>query len=182
MSTDPFPPYRSVADVPFLGARERGAKVALRWDGGALTYAELDERARRFAAFLAARGVGRGERVAILLPNLPEVALAYFGAIAAGAVAVPVNYRLSAPEVAYVLEDSGAAALVTTRSSWSGSRRCPRPARSGPGWRSAGRAKGRSPSPRRSRPRPGRRRSRPRPARSRRSSTPRAPPASPRGR
>ncbi len=114
MSTDPFPPYRSVADVPFLGARERGAKVALRWDGGALTYAELDERARRFAAFLAARGVGRGERVAILLPNLPEVALAYFGAIAAGAVAVPVNYRLSAPEVAYVLEDSGAAALVTT--------------------------------------------------------------------
>ena len=114
MSTDPFPPYRSVADVPFLQARERGARVALSFEGGTLTYAELDERARRVAAFLRERGVGRGDRVAIMLPNLPEVALAYFGAIAAGAVAVPVNYRLSPPEVAYVLEDSGAAALVTT--------------------------------------------------------------------
>jgi acyl-CoA synthetase (AMP-forming)/AMP-acid ligase II len=115
MSTGPFPPFRSVADVPHLMARERGAKVALHHSGGALTYADLDERARRLAGYLASRGVGRGERVAILLPNLPEVALAYFGAIAAGAVAVPVNYRLSPPEVAYVLRDSGASALVTTR-------------------------------------------------------------------
>jgi long-chain acyl-CoA synthetase len=107
------PAFRSIADVPFLQARRAPAKPALVHEGGELTYRELWERCARFAAFAAARA-GRGGRVALLLPNVPELAVAYFGAIAAGAVAVPVNYRLSPPEVGYVLEDSGAAVLVTT--------------------------------------------------------------------
>ncbi len=109
-----MPEYRSIADIPFVQARRVGHKTALAHAGGAVSHAELDERSRRFAAFLASRGVARGDRVAILLPNLPEFAVAYFGAIAAGAVAVPVNTRLSPPEVAYVLGDSAAAVLVTT--------------------------------------------------------------------
>ncbi len=106
--------YRSIADIPFRQARLDGRRTALAHSGGALSFADLDERARRFAAFLERGGVGRGERVAVLAPNLPEFAVAYFGAIAAGAVAVPVNTRLAPPEVGYVLRDCAAAALVTT--------------------------------------------------------------------
>ncbi len=107
--------FRSVADIPFLVARERRAAPALVSEGGTLSHAELDLRARRFAAFLAARGAARGARVAILLPNREELAVAYFGAVAAGAVAVPVNTRLAPPEVGYVLQDCAASAMVTTR-------------------------------------------------------------------
>jgi len=106
--------YRGLADIPFLQARARGPEVALRHQGGALSCAALDEQVRRFAAFLRSRGLGPGARVALLLPNLPEYAVAWFGTIAAGGVAVPVNLRLSPPEVGYVLRDSGAEALVTT--------------------------------------------------------------------
>jgi len=106
-------PFRSVADVPYLQARRVPEKPALCAEEGVLAYRELWDRVSRFAGFVAARTVP-GARVALLLPNLPELAVAYFGAIAAGAVAVPMNYRLSPPEVGYVLEDSGAALLVTT--------------------------------------------------------------------
>jgi acyl-CoA synthetase (AMP-forming)/AMP-acid ligase II len=106
--------FRSIADVVHLRAGERPARTALRHAGGALTYAELDLQVRRFAGFVEERA-GAGARVAILLPNQPELVIAYFGAIAAGALAVPVNWRLSPPEVGYVLRDSGAAAVVTTR-------------------------------------------------------------------
>lgn len=109
-----LPGYRSLADIPFRQARLDGGRTALVHGGGALSFAELDERARRFAAFLGRSGVARGDRVAVLLPNLPEFAVAWFGAIAAGAVGVPVNTRLAPPEVGYVLRDCAAAALVTT--------------------------------------------------------------------
>jgi len=106
--------YRSLADIPFLQARARGPEIALQHEGGALSCAALDEQVRRFAAFLQGRGLRPGARVALLLPNLPAFAVAWFGTIAAGGVAVPVNLRLSPPEVGYVLGDSGAEALVTT--------------------------------------------------------------------
>jgi long-chain acyl-CoA synthetase len=107
------PSFRSIADVPFLRARRAPDKPALVHEGGVLSYRDLWDRSARFAAFAAAKA-GRGGRVAILLPNVPELAVAYFGAIAAGAVAVPVNFRLSPPEVGYVLRDCAAAVLVTT--------------------------------------------------------------------
>jgi acyl-CoA synthetase (AMP-forming)/AMP-acid ligase II len=106
--------YRSIADIPFRQARLDPRRTALAHSGGALSFADLDERSRRFASFLERSGVGPGDRVAVLLPNLPEFAVAYFGAMAAGAVAVPVNTRLAPPEVGYVLRDCAAAALVTT--------------------------------------------------------------------
>ncbi|HEY6097641.1 MAG TPA: AMP-binding protein, partial [Candidatus Deferrimicrobium sp.] len=108
-------PFRSIADIPYLHAKARGGKTALHHEDGALTYAELDDRCRRFAAFLGSRMADPGERAGILLPNVPEFVVAYFGAIASGAVAVPVNTRLSPPEVGYILSDCGASALVTTR-------------------------------------------------------------------
>lgn len=110
-----FPAYRSIPEILRVQARERGGKAALRFGpGGAMTYAELDGAARRFSAFLGSLGVPPGERVAILLPNVPEFVVSYFGAIAAGDVAVPVNTRLSPPEVGYILRDCAARAVVTT--------------------------------------------------------------------
>ncbi|HEX9191527.1 MAG TPA: AMP-binding protein [Candidatus Deferrimicrobiaceae bacterium] len=106
----------NIADIPFFHGRRRGGKTAVATDAGdALSYAELDDRCRRFAAFLGARGTLPGDRVAILLQNVPEFVVAYFGAIAAGCVAVPVNYRLSPAEAGYILSDCSAAVAVTTR-------------------------------------------------------------------
>jgi long-chain acyl-CoA synthetase len=77
-----------------------------------LTYAQLWGHALQYAAVLREKGVGRGDKVALLLPNTPHFPLAYFGTLALGAVAVPVHALLKAEEIQYVLEDSGAKALV----------------------------------------------------------------------
>jgi long-chain acyl-CoA synthetase len=103
----------SIADIPWAG-RVLGDKPALHHEGGTLGYRELHDRCARFAAFVSERA-GAGARVALLLQNVPELVIGYFGAIAAGAIAVPMNHRLSAPEVGYVLADSGATLVVTTR-------------------------------------------------------------------
>jgi len=109
------PAFRGIADIPYLQARLWGGKTAVVTDAGeALSYSGLDDRCRRFAAFLRSHSIAPGERVALLLRNVPEFVVAYFGAIAAGCVAVPVNTRLSPTEVAYILADSSASAVVTT--------------------------------------------------------------------
>ncbi|CAA9349582.1 MAG: Long-chain-fatty-acid--CoA ligase [uncultured Frankineae bacterium] len=77
-----------------------------------LTYAQLWGHALQYASVLRERGVGPGDKVALLLPNTPHFPLAYFGTLALGAVAVPVHALLKAEEIQYVLEDSGAKALV----------------------------------------------------------------------
>ena len=74
----------------------------------ALTYAELDRAARGVATSLHARGIGPGKAVAIMIPNVPEFTMAYFGILYAGCTVVPLNVLLSAPEVAYHLQDSRA--------------------------------------------------------------------------
>ncbi|MCH2172629.1 long-chain fatty acid--CoA ligase [Myxococcota bacterium] len=77
-----------------------------------VTYAELDGTARGIAAGLAARGLGPGGRVAILVPNLPEFSMAYFGILYAGCTVVPLNVLLTSNEVTYHLEDSEASLLI----------------------------------------------------------------------
>jgi len=76
--------------------------------GERLTYRELWDRSTRVAGGLRAAGVKPGERVAIRYPNGVPWVLAYFGTLLAGGVAVPVNTRFAAPEVAYVVADCGA--------------------------------------------------------------------------
>jgi long-chain acyl-CoA synthetase len=77
-----------------------------------LTYAQLWGHAKQYAAVLRENGIGPGDKVALLLPNTPHFPLAYFGTLALGGVAVPVHALLKAEEIQYVLEDSGAKALV----------------------------------------------------------------------
>jgi long-chain acyl-CoA synthetase len=81
---------------------------AIRLDDVKLTYADLDATSARLAAVLLARGLEAGGRVGIMLPNVPEFAVAYYGVLRAGGVVVPMNPLLKAPEVKYYLSDSGA--------------------------------------------------------------------------
>ena len=79
---------------------------------GTLTFRELDESfSDRFAAGLQDAGVVPGNSVALQLPNLPEFLVAYFGILKAGAVVVPMNVLLKAPEVELYLANSGARAF-----------------------------------------------------------------------
>ena len=81
-------------------------------DGPRVTYPQLWDRAVRVAGGFRAAGVGRGDRVAIRSGNGLDWVLAFFGALMAGGVVVPVNTRFTDPEVAYVVEDSGASYVV----------------------------------------------------------------------
>jgi long-chain acyl-CoA synthetase len=93
-------------------ADARPDKVAVKLNERELTFRELDRAARGFATALGVRGIAPGEKVAIMVPNLPEFTIAYFGTLYAGATVVPLNVLLSAPEVTYHLEDSDARLLV----------------------------------------------------------------------
>jgi fatty-acyl-CoA synthase len=87
-------------------------RVAVVHDGREWTFAEVSDRATRMAHVLAARGVGTGDRVAFLGPNHPAFLETLFATGLLGAIFVPLNTRLAAPELAYILADSGAAVLV----------------------------------------------------------------------
>jgi long-chain acyl-CoA synthetase len=101
-----------VADVIRRHAAQRPEAVALRHGERELSYAELDERSSRLAQALLARGVGAGTRVAYLDRSSPEVVELLFAASKVGAVLVPLNWRLAPPELAAVLEDAQAPALI----------------------------------------------------------------------
>src|ERR1700691_3637276 len=87
-------------------------KHAIRMDDLVLTYAQLHDAAGRMSTLLASLGVEPGDRVGIMLPNVPAFPIAFYGALAADAVVVPMNPLLKGREVAYYLGDSGAKALI----------------------------------------------------------------------
>ncbi|MEU8617495.1 long-chain fatty acid--CoA ligase [Streptomyces sp. NPDC048623] len=97
---------------PARRARKTPHRTALIHGSSALTYGELHERTTRLAHALRAAGVRRGDRVAYLGRNHPAFLEALFAAGLLGAVFVPLNIRLTAPEIAYQLRDSGSAALL----------------------------------------------------------------------
>src|SRR5262249_60943989 len=74
-------------------------RVAIRLGDDTLSYRDLDDASARVAGLLAARGVGPGDPVGIMLPNVPQFAVIYFGVLRAGGVLVPINPLLQAPEV-----------------------------------------------------------------------------------
>lgn len=85
---------------------------AIRMEGRVWTYQELDEQANRVAGGLASLGIGRGDRVAMMLPNIPEFVFTFFGVQKLGAVAVPFNTMYKGREISFILKDSGARAIV----------------------------------------------------------------------
>jgi long-chain acyl-CoA synthetase len=98
-------------------AEARGAAPYLIFedDGRVVTYRDLDEITSQTAHLFSSLGVGRGDNIALLLPNVPEFVYSYFGAMRLGAAAGPINTALKGPEIAYILNDSEAKVLVTER-------------------------------------------------------------------
>jgi long-chain acyl-CoA synthetase len=88
--------------------RTQAGRVAVRVDNAAMTYRALDEASARVAGLLHERGLKPGDRVGIMMPNVAEVPVVYYGVLRAGGVVVPMNPLLKAREVAYYLSDSGA--------------------------------------------------------------------------
>jgi long-chain acyl-CoA synthetase len=102
----------SLAAVLAEAARRYPDKVAVVDAGTRVTYRDLWEQARSYAAGLAELGIGPGDTVAVLIPNVLDFPRVYYGALAAGATLVPVHLLLTPDEIAYVLRDSGATMLI----------------------------------------------------------------------
>ena len=92
-------------------AAEHGARPALRLDEHVITYEMLNEGAARVAGLLKRRGVAPGDRVGIMLPNVPYFAVVYYGILRAGGVVVPMNVLFKRREVRFYLADSRAKQL-----------------------------------------------------------------------
>ncbi len=106
--------------MPNLGAlitkqaAKHGDKTFCLFENEAMSYASLEATANALANGLIARGCRKGERVALLLPNIPEWIISFLGIVKAGAVAVPVNSLLKAEEMRFILSNCEAKRLITT--------------------------------------------------------------------
>ncbi|MGM8215547.1 long-chain-fatty-acid--CoA ligase [Bacillaceae bacterium W0354] len=93
-------------------AKNESNKVAIHFMGKEMTYKELYDSARKFANYLQGIGLEKGDRVAIMLPNIPQAVISYYGALFAGGIVVQTNPLYTERELEYQLKDSGARFLV----------------------------------------------------------------------
>ena len=106
-------PYNAVSDfVDAHIAAGRGNKIAFVDPERSLTYGELQARSTRFANALRELGIDHEQRVALLLNDTVDYPVAFWGAIRAGCVAIPLNVYLTLPQYAYILADCRARALI----------------------------------------------------------------------
>ncbi len=104
----------NLAAVAEERVREQGERLSLFYEGAEITNVEMQQASRRLARALKDLGVKRGDRVILQMPNCPEV-LQGFGAIwRIGAVVVPINYLVGEQETAYIYQDSGAKAVISS--------------------------------------------------------------------
>src|SRR6187402_529107 len=112
-----YPPevYKSYL-TPFRFLQRSAAvfreKVAIIHGEQRITYPELNARVNRLASALRNAGIEHEDRVAVLLPNIPQMLEAHFGVPLSGGIMVAINTRLSSDEIAYILNHSGAKALI----------------------------------------------------------------------
>jgi long-chain acyl-CoA synthetase len=104
--------HLNLGSILEAAAASRPEHAAIRLNEQTLSYREIDRAARGVATSLRARGIGPGDTVALMIPNVPEFTIGYFGILYAGCTVVPLNVLLTAPEVHYHLEDSGACLLL----------------------------------------------------------------------
>ncbi|TQJ39416.1 long-chain acyl-CoA synthetase [Arthrobacter sp. SLBN-112] len=102
----------SVAAVLAESAKRTPNSIALVVGEDQVSYADLWDQTRAYAGALRARGIGPGDAVAVLIPNVPDFARVYYAILSLGAIVVPVHALLKAREIEYVLQDSGARLLV----------------------------------------------------------------------
>jgi long-chain acyl-CoA synthetase len=98
----------NLASILTESAARDAAAPAVRLGERTLSFGELDDRSARVATLLRERGLEPGDRVGVMLPNVPEFPIAYYGVLRAGGVVVPMNVLLKRREIAFFLGDSGA--------------------------------------------------------------------------
>jgi long-chain acyl-CoA synthetase len=104
--------YRSVGDLFDKSVAQFAARPAYACMGKTMAFAELDRLSRAFGAWLQAKGLAKGARVAIMLPNVLQYPVALYGTLRAGCTVVNVNPLYTARELEHQLKDSGAEAIV----------------------------------------------------------------------
>ena len=102
----------NLASIVSASAARDAAAPAVRLGERTLTYGDLDDGSARVAALLRRRGLEVGDRVGVMLPNVLEFPLAYYGVLRAGGIVVPMNVLLKRREIAFYLEDSGAKLIL----------------------------------------------------------------------
>jgi long-chain acyl-CoA synthetase len=104
--------FSSLVDLFEKSIRQYAERPAFHCMGKTLTFGELDRRSREFGAWLQGKGLGKGGRVAIMLPNCLQYPIAMFGTLRAGCTVVNVNPLYTARELEHQLADSGAEVIV----------------------------------------------------------------------
>ncbi len=105
-------PRRPLTDILRVAASDVPDKPATTFLGVTLTFAEIKERADKFATALARIGIGKGDRVGVMLPNCPQYVIAVFGILRVGAIVVNINPLYTPREVAVVASDSGMRVMI----------------------------------------------------------------------
>ena len=107
-------PHGEIALSEYLRtwAEKQPERPAVIFYGNVLTYADLDRQSDRFAALLSSKGVRKGDRVAVFLPNCPQFHIVFFGILKLGAIHVPVSPLSRAFELEYELNDTDAEVIV----------------------------------------------------------------------
>ncbi len=107
--------HANLAQLLTEAASRHGDRPALKLDDAVVTYSMLEESASRVAGLLTDRGLQPGDRVGVMLPNVPYFASVYYGVLRAGGVVVPMNVLLKGREVGFYLSDSAARHLFAWR-------------------------------------------------------------------
>jgi len=103
---------KSLHDYLLASGKKHQGKKALYFMGKEITYGELLSEAKKMAKFFQEKGLKKGDRVAIMLPNCPQGVITYYGALMAGGIVVQVNPLYTERELAYQLKDSGASFII----------------------------------------------------------------------
>ncbi len=93
-------------------ARKYPNVYAIKSEFGHLTYSELDEQVNRLSNALVVKGIKAQDKVVIFMPNVPEFVISYFAIQRIGALVVPINAKLTKPEINYILNHSNASAII----------------------------------------------------------------------
>lgn len=102
----------NVADFLDLTLSERSENIALSWGNSRISYSELRTAVLRLGAGLKKIGINKGDRVLLMLPNIPHFTISYYAVLSIGAVVVPANIMFKEREISYQIEDSEAVAVI----------------------------------------------------------------------
>ena len=111
----PPPDKKPLYSLLTESARLHPGKTCLHYEGNNLAYSKVEELSSRFASALVAHGVKKGDRVAVFMPNIPQLVISFFGILKAGGVAVMCNPIYKERELEHQLADSGAKIIVASR-------------------------------------------------------------------